>query len=374
MALAEKINGLEFSSLTKACDYFGACRKTVSKYVRNEGMTKEDAINRYLKEKKARELAKEQESFELEGVIHPNLRSACVKYNVPYSKAYNRRKSGWSYERIFITERESKTSNGRSKKYHINGVIYNNIDEICFVFKVTHNTILKYTDKYNISVEKFIENLDFYMPSKSNKYELEGVEYSSIPEVCLKYNKDYEKVQNRLQSGWSLEEAVDLVDRNSKIYSGIEYNVRGMKFSSKSSMCNYYGVSISGFNRRIDSGWSLEEALGITPRQEDFIIVDGLKFKNKTDIASHFKVNRSTMNSRVSSGRSYEEAVGIIPVVNSEGVINISLSSKISSSVSILSFVANDYYKCDDNGKIKYYSKNELFEIRRKAFESGERF
>lgn len=369
MALGLKINNISFNNLTDVCSYYGIPKSNIEKYIADEDISEEDAINKYIKENKMVGKQGNSEGLILKGVYYPSFHSACKAYNVPYSSSYTRRYVyGWSLEEVFLGAIDVKKL--ERKSYIIFGEEYPSLNAVCKKFNVKSDTVNKYVKKYGITVAEFIENIGEYISSKRNSYVVEGVSYITLQDVCNAYSKDYNKVYRRVHKGWSIEEAIDLVKREVK-NKPKEYIVRGRVFKSKSEMCSHYNISTDGFNGRIKKGWTVEEALGLVDKK-DYLIVDGKKFESKVAISAYYKINRGTLIRRTSKGYSLEEAIGLFPRVDSGIIVKDSYS--ICSSVRILSYVANNYYKCKEDGRIKYYSKDELFKIRRKAFEEGERF
>jgi hypothetical protein len=60
--------------------------------------------------------------------------------------------------------------------------------------------------------------------------------------------------------GWSLEEALTGNRNTENILMKAEDHL-GNKFHTKKDMCEHWGVTLSSYYNRIDSGWSVEKAL-----------------------------------------------------------------------------------------------------------------
>lgn len=96
-------------------------------------------------------------------------------------------------------------------------------------------------------------------------FEYQGIQYRSIKDACQKLNKDYWSVVKRLDSGWTKEEAFEDKPRqdprhflkvNGVAYNGIQDAVRKLNAP----------VSAATVRRRLEKGMSIEEALLTPPK------------------------------------------------------------------------------------------------------------
>lgn len=102
------------------------------------------------------------------------------------------------------------------------------------------------------------------MITEKNRFEYKGIYYQSIKQACQQLGKDYWVVLKRLDLGWTLEQAFDDQSRtprypfevNGVVYNGIADAVRKLKVP----------VSARTVRRRIAEGMNPEEALFTPPK------------------------------------------------------------------------------------------------------------
>ena len=107
--------------------------------------------------------------------------------------------------------------------------------------------------------------------------------------------------------------------KNNGKYVSIE--VEGRTFSTINSAAKHYGVSVSSFRNRLQRGWTPEQAVDLVDPPEDYreqktfvpITVEGKTFKCSTDAAKHYGIVLCTMRQRLNKGFTPEQAVGLKP-------------------------------------------------------------
>jgi len=107
--------------------------------------------------------------------------------------------------------------------------------------------------------------------------------------------------------------------KNSGKYVSVK--VEGRTFPTINAAAKHYGVSVSGFRNRLQRGWTPEQAVYLVDPPEDYreqktfvpITVDGKTFKCSTDAAKHYGIVLCTMRQRLNKGFTPEQAVGLEP-------------------------------------------------------------
>lgn len=102
------------------------------------------------------------------------------------------------------------------------------------------------------------------------------------------------------------------------------YSLRGKSYESAGAIAEAFGVSLKKFNWRIENGWALEEALELIQRKKPQakIAVSGDKiFYSQREMALHFNISEGTLNKRIRSGWSIEQALGFENPPNSKQMI-----------------------------------------------------
>ena len=104
---------------------------------------------------------------------------------------------------------------------------------------------------------------------KTKSFILNGVAYSSMTEVANAYDLSIQKLSRRLKSGWSLSQAVGLEPPpRGENPASKSVSTKDGDFPSMKAAAIYYGVDVVNVRARLKLGWSIEEALEICPRQD----------------------------------------------------------------------------------------------------------
>ena len=138
-----------------------------------------------------------------------------------------------------------------------------------------------------------------------------GNKYPSQTAMLKAYNIHSSTFKNRTLMGWDLEKILTYKG-NSNYKQGCTDHL-GQKYDSELAMCRAYNIKHTTFQRRINEGWALKDALTkpvISTTQE---VTDplGRKFKNKSEMCKAWGVRRETLNANLKKGMSLEEALRI---------------------------------------------------------------
>ena len=132
--------------------------------------------------------------------------------------------------------------------------------------------------------------------------------YKSIQDMCEYYGMRVSTYKSRIQSGWSIEKALT-TPVESSYKRCVDY--LGNPFNSITEMCRHYNISPCTFQTRINKGWSIEKAL-ITPVKssrngcKDHL---GNQFNSISDMCKHWGIHIVTFNNRIELGWSLEQAL-----------------------------------------------------------------
>ena len=94
-----------------------------------------------------------------------------------------------------------------------------------------------------------------------------GKTFESKKEAAEYYNLNEEMVYGRLRRGIPIDEAFELVPRKRKYGVQREITVGGKTFESVAEAARYHNLKDSKVRSRIDIGWSIEEAFELVPRK-----------------------------------------------------------------------------------------------------------
>ena len=101
-------------------------------------------------------------------------------------------------------------------------------------------------------------------------FEFKGKTYKSGSELAVAFGIDDRTLMRRLNDGWSIEEALEIVERDFK-NKPQELLVEGKLFASRNEAARHYGLNIATVATRVvRRGWSIEQALELVPPPEGF--------------------------------------------------------------------------------------------------------
>jgi hypothetical protein len=144
-----------------------------------------------------------------------------------------------------------------------------------------------------------------------------GREYASIYAAAEAQQINLPALFKRLEAGWSNEEALGLVTRPSPH----EVVVNGEIFASRLAAARHYRVPDKALRARLALGWTLEQALGValapglgpTERTKaGTITIRGQLFSSVNKASLYYKIPRSTFHRRLELGWTPEEAAELV--------------------------------------------------------------
>ena len=254
------IEGITYKSIAIACDYYNLNYGTVHNRLYN-GWSIEEAFE-LVKKKKNSSLYKK---ITLEENQFDSLAEACRYYNLDSNTIYARLQIGWSIEEAFgLVKREDKIR----KPITIEGKTFISIAEACKYYKFDTDLVYKRMNNYGWSIEEAFElvDRDTYRHYLNKPLVIQGKQFKSLSKACDCYNIDYSLVLYRIDRlKWSIEDAVSTPVNNHK---GEKILINNIEFISLAEACRYYKVNYDKIRGRLRTGWTLEEAFELVPRKE----------------------------------------------------------------------------------------------------------
>ena len=156
-----------------------------------------------------------------------------------------------------------------------------------------------------------------------HKITYNGREYGSERELADAYGVKYAKYKRRLRYGWTREEALEIVCKKDSedlkepiLYDGEIYN-------SERALAEAYGITYTAYRNRILYGWTQEEALGIVSKKklgdsEEKVLYEGREYESERELAQAYGVRYLKYKRRLQHGWTREEALEIVPRNKSE--------------------------------------------------------
>lgn len=134
-----------------------------------------------------------------------------------------------------------------------------------------------------------------------------GVKYNSIVDACSEYGVDAYLFRNRIANGWSIEEALEIVERRKSKKGSIEIeDIKG--YSSLAELCRDFNISYSLVRQRLQRGLSLDDAISGKSISKN-IVVNGVSYKSLNDACESLNIPYYTVCMRISNGWGIEEAL-----------------------------------------------------------------
>jgi len=233
------IDGRDFGSISEACNFYSVDPRVVDMRLKRLGWSIEEALD-----PKKRERAE----FLVGDFVFNSLNEACRHFGLNYKKIESRIRNGWTINEAFdLEERPAPKRKKRAQR------------------------------------------------TERRRLVLEGEEYSSLAEVAKAYNLITSTLSYRLLNEWSLEQAVGLEPPPNKNPFSISIEFNGITFQSRAEICKHYGINESTFRFRLNSGWTIAQAVDLepppsqaktsyritSPLGEVFIVNDFVKFANE---------------------------------------------------------------------------------------------
>ena len=191
----------------------------------------------------------------------------CRHYGIDYHIYSNRKRAGWSIEKILTTP---TLNNGYACTDYL-GNTYTSIKAMCDFYNINKRT---YDQR-----RKAGWTLKEALIGKSTEYVTDhlGNKYKSFNEMAKTYNIDTRTLHSRLYSGWSLEKAL------TTLAGDINYccDHLGNQYMSIKEMCAFYGVKVGTYRSRRQRGYSIEDSLkrdNLPHKIKDF---------HKTEVCDH---------------------------------------------------------------------------------------
>lgn len=143
--------------------------------------------------------------------------------------------------------------------------------------------------------------------------EYNGMQFSSLAELCRYTGIGYSTAYARLAKGMSIEDSVNL-----NVCSNDRRSIRcqdhlGKEYASHKEMAEAYGLTWSAVYRRLNLGWALEKALTTKVGDSKDCAVDhlGNEFCSISKMLDFYGIDRNTYSVRLNRGWSLEDALTV---------------------------------------------------------------
>lgn len=186
---------------------------------------------------------------------------AAEKYGISRAKIQDRLRHGWSDREAVGLERRITPG---AVKVEIDGQEYDSFQKAATAYGVSVRQLKTLLRDKSANGLLSDSHLNHGLPKQVS---IGGVTYKSIKEATLAHGKHYPTIKNRLNSGWSVNEAFDLDVRDNRI--GQKLTIEGVTYNSISKAAEAYGLESTLVSRRLRGGYTPEQAVGLVPIYTD---------------------------------------------------------------------------------------------------------
>ena len=147
---------------------------------------------------------------------------------------------------------------------------------------------------------------------------VDGVTYATVRAAAKAYGLAHGNVTRRLLHGWTVEQALEIAPPPKReAHNATRLRTDKGDFKSIRDASLAYGIEEATISQRLRLGWSDRQAVGeeAPPRKRTGrgkkIVCEGREYLTVNDLADAYGVNRIRTRKRLASGWTPEEAVGV---------------------------------------------------------------
>ncbi|MCR5480130.1 MAG: hypothetical protein K6F27_09785 [Ruminococcus sp.] len=250
------------------------------------------------------------------GNTFPTIDAMCKRYDIPYNQYYNRKRMGWELKRILTTPVRPRS---KPAKDHL-GKQYASKEEMCQAWHIEYNVYIGRVNRGWTQEEALtIPNNQGYHGKAVPDHR--GNVFRSITKLCEHYNISESSFRYFISNDLTTAEAITkcIAQRDNRTVKAPDH--KGNVFVSKKERAAHYNLDRDTVRERLKDGWDLQTALE-TPKKEHprhaNIIVPrkdhkGNTFATSTDLAESYGLNRRTVYKRLQNGWTLQEALETPP-------------------------------------------------------------
>ena len=259
--------GNVYSSIKDMCDFYGVNPRTFRHRLHNKGLSLKDSLELPINRGRSN-CGNRIKTCEIEAM--------CKKSGIRDDLLYQRiRRYGWSAEKA-ATAPKYRTS--IVVKDHL-GNTFNSLNEMA---KYWHISRQSYCDriKAGMTIEEALTT-----PKRGESwtcFDHFGNEYASEASMCQHYHISKCTYRQRISHGMSVHDALTMPPKTTNKKKSVLYN--GQRYASLDELCTAKNMNINTVHKRINRGWSLQEALTIPKNMYigEYRVAECLKRHNVT--------------------------------------------------------------------------------------------
>lgn len=262
-----EVDGQRFISIGAAARHYGVEEWSVHQRVNRYGWTLRQALE--LDSAPLRKPARGR-ATEVQGMTFDSIKDAAQHFGLMPNVVQSRLDLGWPIEQALGLQPRPKRKPTRTRAITIGGVQYNSIVVAANAHGVPRALLSDRLQKGWTPEEAvgLVPRRERSAPN-ARRITIDGVQYKSVRAACDARGFNYGKVHSRIKLGWTLQQAFDLAPPPppSGQKNGRPVTVNGVTYFSRSAAAHAHGVDPRVVHKRLKLGWSLERAITCCPGQ-----------------------------------------------------------------------------------------------------------
>lgn len=297
--------GHEYKNKFEMCADWGISIKTYCSRIQ-KGWTQEQA----LAEELANTSAETGPYTDHLGYVYKNKNEMCVCWGVDVGKYNSRRRKGCTVEQAltysphFVKDHLGNTFNDLEKMLDFYGIKMGDYKRLLSAGEPLDKILLSSGQT---------ETPGFFQSHQKARKDHQGNVFPSVKEMCRYWGVKPGVYSERINSGWTLEQALTECASTDLPANDTCRDHLGVLYANEKEMCEHWKIPFNSYIYRIKTGWSVERAL-TTPLQH-FPVTKvcrdhlGNEFPTMCAMCEHWGISKVVFTSRIRQGWDTERAL-----------------------------------------------------------------
>lgn len=251
----------------------------------------------------------------VEGVGYRGVGQLADSYDLLEETVRARLTAGWSVEQAIGLDSPPKFSR-KGTQFQIGGKSFESETALAKEFNIPIERFRARVHQMNWSIDEALGLIERPL----NQVTVDGKSFANLKLACDAFGHHREKIRSRLNNGWTVDEAFEIVERDSKPakpkaipVKHFPLEIDGATYSNAQQLADFVGVSVGTIKYRLSNRWSLDELMKGTNQKAigKNLSVNGTYYPSLSEACRHFLIERTVAQSRLNMGWSIEEALGI---------------------------------------------------------------
>ena len=257
------------------------------------------------------------------GNEYPSLTAMCEAYGVKRSSYNNRIKIGWTQRQALGLDTPPDDAITPIPSCCPKGEKYSSIKAMCDAYRINSRTYRdrlesKWTQRQALGLDAPPE----YTNSPKSSCCPKGGRYSSVKAMCDAYKINIKSYRSRLNLGWTQRQALGVDEPPNGVMKAMgkpSVCPNGEEFPTIKAMCDAYGVTFWTYKNRLKSGLTQRQALNLDTLPDKGRVripcccPKGKEFSSIRAMCKTYGISRSSYRYRLRTGWTQRQALGIDP-------------------------------------------------------------